>query len=297
MANRNTPPPTVDVYEPIRKAIRAKETDAAREMLRPILTSQPTAEAWFLASQIAANRAQSINFLRRALALDPDHVGAQRGLLMLEGKKPSVTTMPNLVPIEGSAPATPGSKARDISKPPSRRWSRIGCLAFMLVLILAFAALALDALGVYQGLITGITIVSGGPTPVSEIDGTPLAQVDNAAALVPAAQSKQAIARDADIIENGYLHEYRFNATTPQKITVSIQFFSLAAKRVSHNIAVLAPDGTDIFSRCTQASASEIDSTVNVTCQVIDPGTYLVRVLGRSDESIGAYLIGVQRLE
>ncbi len=296
MASRNPPPSATDVYEPIRKAIRAEQKDTAREMLRPILTSQPTAEAWYLAAQIASNRAQSVNFLRRALALDPEHYAAKRGLLLLEGAKASVTTMPDLT-ATGTTAATAGSKARASTSAPSRRWSRIGLLIFMLVLIVALAAFALDAVGVYQGLFTGITIASGGPTPISAINGVPLAQADNAAALAPAAQSKQANSRDADIIENGYLHEYRFLASTAQQITVNVQFYSLAAKRVSHNIAVVGADGIDIFPRCSQTAASEVDTAVNVTCSIVNPGTYLVRVLGRSGESVGAYTIGVQRPE
>ncbi len=296
MASRNVPPPAPDAYEPIRRAIRAEQKEIAREMLRPILNSRPTAEAWYLASQIADHQAQSVNFLRRALALDANHDGAKRGLLLLEGAKPSVTSIPNLVSTDGTTVAA-GTKAVGRQNAPSRNWSRTLWLTFMLVLALAFAAFALDAIGAYQGLISAITVASGGPTPVSEVNGTPLAQVEGAAAVVPASQSKTASSRDADVIENGYLHEYQFTATTPQDITVNIQFYSLAARRVSHNIAVVAPDGTDLFPACTATGAPTDDRSVNVTCPLVNTGLYRVRVLGRSGESVGAYTIGVQRPE
>lgn len=73
-----------DGLDEIRSTIRRGEAERARQMLRTKLMSNPTAELYYLASQVAINEEQRRDFLDKTLALDPDHADARRDLQALE---------------------------------------------------------------------------------------------------------------------------------------------------------------------------------------------------------------------
>jgi hypothetical protein len=58
--------------EDIRDAIERAEVKKARELLRDALQN-PTADAYYLASQVALGQTQRAEFLEKALELDPFH--------------------------------------------------------------------------------------------------------------------------------------------------------------------------------------------------------------------------------
>lgn len=57
----------------IQQAIDGFQMDAARALLREELAGSPGAEAYYLASQAAINHGQRVEFLEKALEIDPAH--------------------------------------------------------------------------------------------------------------------------------------------------------------------------------------------------------------------------------
>lgn len=72
-------------YREIREAIDNFETERARDLIREALKENPTAEVYYLASQVAMNDYQRRKFLSQALELDPFHTKAERALESLNG--------------------------------------------------------------------------------------------------------------------------------------------------------------------------------------------------------------------
>lgn len=73
-----------DGLDEIRSLIRSGDNERARQMLRVKLMSNPTAEIYYLASQVARNDEQRRDFIDKALALDPFHEGASDALSALK---------------------------------------------------------------------------------------------------------------------------------------------------------------------------------------------------------------------
>jgi uncharacterized RDD family membrane protein YckC len=72
-----------DTLDEIRKAIGNFDTEHARNLIRDELQSHPSAELYYLASQVALNDDQKQGFLQKALDLDPFHVKADAALKKL----------------------------------------------------------------------------------------------------------------------------------------------------------------------------------------------------------------------
>jgi uncharacterized RDD family membrane protein YckC len=73
-----------DGLDEIRSVIKSGDDERARQMLRVKLMSNPTAEIYYLASQVARNEEQRRDFIDKALALDPFHEGASNALSKLK---------------------------------------------------------------------------------------------------------------------------------------------------------------------------------------------------------------------
>jgi hypothetical protein len=262
----------------------------------------PNADLWALAAQACDDREQAIRCLRRALEIDPWHGQANRLLLKIEGARPLAEQrreskpMPAIVPIDDAPLAKPvkQGKAQPKRKRGGRRW-------IILLSILLFGSscslLTLNLIGLVSGPVTALTTLTGGPTPMAEIDGVPLEQVADAPAVAPAAQSEPIDARDADMLEPGYLHEYAFEAVVGNTAAVYVQFLSLGANRVSRNVAILDSSGRDRTADCDRSAILEGDNNVVYQCPIDRAGTWRVRILGRNGESVGAYFVGVEWLE
>jgi hypothetical protein len=100
----------------------------------------------------------------------------------------------------------------------------------------------------------------------------------------------------ADVIEPGYAHDFTFDAETGSEIAIYVQFLSVAANRVSRNVVVLRPDGSDATPTCDRDAILEGDNNVTYICTIDADGTWVVRVLGREKESVGAFFIGEQTM-
>lgn len=64
---------TGDEYYDIEVAIKTGDIAYAREILRDVIQTNPTAEVWYLAALVAPTQEQRITLLEKALSLDPDH--------------------------------------------------------------------------------------------------------------------------------------------------------------------------------------------------------------------------------
>ncbi len=282
---------------PIQAALKADNKKTAQVLLRPLL-KQPTADIWVLAAQACESREQAISCLRRALELEPLHTQANRLLFKLEGAKP--LTAP---PVE-SPPSAPTIDEADLPPLKQVKRRRDGGGARRLIIFLGMllfgsscSLLTLNLIGVITGPVTVLTQITGGPTPVHEVDGMPIEQVQDAPLIVPAAQSEPIAARDTDVLEPGYLHEYEFEARDGESVAVYVQFLSLGANRVSRNIALVRPNGSDATKRCERGNILQGDNNITLICDIDAGGTWKVRILGRRDESVGAYFVGVERME
>ena len=305
-----------DPLAPIREALRNGDKAAARRLLPPLIKAQPSADLWTLAAQACDKQEDAIKCLRKALELDPLHSRANRMLFKLEGAKPPTAEEWQRLTTQQprSAPA-PKVDPIPLKKPKRQRrlnpWRVIGCLSFLL-LGSACSLFTLNMVGVISGMFTTATVLLGGPTPVSQWEGQPLVEVTNAPVVVPPSQSEvigdasseQDFAertstggRDADVLEPGYSHEYRFDARRGASYAIYIQFLSLDANRVSRNVAVIRPDGTDATSLCDRSSILEGDNNVTYICDIDATGEWKVRILGRDGESVGAYFVGIERMQ
>jgi len=279
--------------QPIRDALTAGDKKKAQELLRPLLR-QPTPELWVLASKACATREQAIDCLRRALALDPYHTDANRLLLKLEGARPGGIPEPVKVQIN-EKDLLPLKK---VKRKPVNWTRRIMILLGVFLLGSSCSLLTLNMIGVVSGPIGLVIQVTGGPKPVTEVEGVPLAQAgDDAVMAVAAAQSEPAQVRDTDVLDNGYLHEYKFDGVEGDTALIYVQFLSLTANRVSRNVAVVAPGGRNIADDCARDRILQGDNNVTFTCELPRTGEYVIRILGRTNESVGAYFVGVERYD
>jgi len=166
----------------------------------------------------------------------------------------------------------------------------------MLLLSLPLSILTLNLAGLISGPVTAMTELTGGGAPVQEINGKPISEVENAALYVSPSQTRPLLNQDADVIEPGYAHDHTFAASQGTDVAIYVQFLSLAANRVSRNVVVLRPDGTDATPSCDRDAILDGDNGVTFTCTIDADGTWVVRVLGREKESVGAYFIGEQAM-
>lgn len=280
-----------DPLQPIRDALKAGDKPTAQKLLNPLLKAQPTAETWYLAAQACPTNDKAIICLRKALALQPQHSGANRMLFKLEGAKPHDPT--DVHKVEVMLPDEPLKKVRRGKK---RSAGRTIVLLGLLLLGMSCSLLTMNLVGLVHGPITAVIELTGGATPVAAIDGKPLSDVSNAPLRVAPSQTKPLNARDADVLEPGYAHEYTFLGTQGREVVIYVQFLSLAANRVSRNVVVLTPDGYNATPACTHDTILQGNNNITLDCQIDKTGTWKVRILGRDRESVGAYFVGVEQM-
>lgn len=293
-------PPEPVQAEAIRAALRRHDRALARELLRPALKAQPTAELWALAARACDDPQSALRCLERALAQQPDH---PETVYLLDRLRPHMAASPATAPPADPLPLPPLAmfdpplkKARN----PRRRrsvWDWV-LLACMLLLGSSGGAYALNAAGLTTGFVTAVNQVTGGPAPVTEWGGIPLASVPNLPEVLPASQTESlgTAGRDTDVLDPGYTHEYSFEATRGEEVAVYVQFLSLSANYVSRNIALMRPDGTNAMRDCTRDTILEGDNNIALTCTIDISGSWRVRLTGRQHESTGAYFVGVEHI-
>lgn len=295
----------------IREALSGGDRATARALLPALIKTQPTPDLWVLAARACESQEDAVKCLRKALQLDPYHNRANNLLLKIDGlSAPTaaewerLTARPRL-PVE----EMPLKKIRRKRRMTTWRW--VTLISFIL-LGSACSLFTLNMVGLIKGLVTTATILTGGPTPVSVYQGIPLAQVQDAPAIVPSSHREEIGQRtseddravrtttggqDTDVLEHGYLHEYTFEAAAGAEYAVYVQFLSFAANRVSRNVVILRPDGTDASSICQRDHILAGDNNITYLCDIDMAGTWNVRILGRDGESVGVYFIGIERMQ
>lgn len=295
------PDPLFDV----RNALEAGNKKAAQRLLRPLLNDHPTAEMWRLAAQACPTNEKAIECLRRAIALDPNHDGANRLLAKLEsaqrpktaanGNERASTPAPAFVDELPSVELLTDVPLKPVGK---RRKKRSGTRTIVLLSVLLFgmccSLITMNMVGIISGPITAVTMLTGGATPVTQIDGVPLREVEDAPLRVVPAQSEPLEERDTDVLEPGYQHEYRFAGRDGVEVAIYVQFLSVAANRVSRNVVVLRPDDSDATELCERDTILQGDNNLALTCALDANGEWKVRILGRETESVGAYFVGIE---
>lgn len=299
--------------ERIREALKAGDKQTARALLPPLIKTRPSADLWVLAARACESNEDAVKCLRKALQIDPYHNRANTLLLKLEGITPPtaaewerLTTPPRPTMTMEATPV----KKKVKRKRRMTTWRWITLISFLL-LGSACSLFTLNMIGLIKGVVTTATILTGGPTPVAAIQGIPLAQLQDAPAIVPSSHREQIGQRtseddrairtttggqDTDILEHGYLHEYTFEANNGTEYAIYVQFLSFAANRVSRNVAVLRPDGTDAVGGCEHDQILQGDNNITLLCGIDLSGTWTVRILGRDGESVGVYFIGIERM-
>ncbi|MDX1996019.1 MAG: hypothetical protein SF029_26810 [bacterium] len=107
-----------DQLQAIRDALQAGDKDTARELLTPVLESDPSADAYVLAAFAADSASESITALQQALRLDANHPQAAQLMQQLGGTPaPAVPVQvvpePPVTVERPSAPARP--RQQDVS--------------------------------------------------------------------------------------------------------------------------------------------------------------------------------------
>lgn len=109
-----------DRLSDIRAAIDGFDVERARALLRDELREDPSAEAYYLASQVALNDDQRKKFLQESLTLDPFHEKAAAALERTKaGPRPAQTGPSPYTSNPGYNPGyTPTDKGPDFNAPP-----------------------------------------------------------------------------------------------------------------------------------------------------------------------------------
>jgi len=291
----------------IEDAIKQNDKVRARKLLKPLLQNEPDAEVWYLAALAMDTDEQAIKCLRQALKIDEFHSGANRLLYKLEGAMP-LHEQQRYAEMEKRKHKTQGIKPlKKIERQKKqdrfqkhaerqKRLTRYGCL-FSLLMSISCSMFAFSAIGMLPGFIGTVSSLLGGPAPVYEIDGTPIEARDDAPLVMTPSQSKKASNQDMDIMDNGFLHEYKFNAIGGKSYAIYVQFLSLNANQVSRNVVVIDALGDNVTDDCERDHILQGDNGVAYVCYARNSGEWSVRILGRTGESIGAYFVGVESLD
>lgn len=282
----------------IKKLIDSGNKAEAQGLLGDLLKKNPSADLWVLMAVASNSREEVIAALKKALELDEMHSQANRLLLKIEGSMPR--------PIEDRIKADPEEAKQILAKAKSakankvssgrKRWRRMGCLSFIILNSICGIFL-LGAIGLMPGVFSRVNQITGGPTPSTEIDGTPIVYVPNAPLLITPVISEPINTQDIEVLEHGYLHEYAFDVDRGDEVAIWVQFLSVDAKKVSRNVVLLNPQDQNVTPICDlDHIMQDGDNGITLICPIDVSGEWKVRILGRQGESVGVYFIGVQTL-
>jgi hypothetical protein len=214
------------------------------------------------------------------------------GAVQLVAPPASAAADPALLP-SLEALTLPPKKAKPRRRGPL---ARPGCLLLALFSVVAASYFVASVLGL--GIAGRIAAVLGGAPAVREYNGVPVDQLPDPALVVPADQTAplRTGQQEMQVLHDGFLHEYRFEAAARTEVAIYVQFLSLTAKAVRHNVAVIDAAGQDARRRCQRDAILQDGSGVIFTCQVDRGGMWTVRIFGKEGESSGAYFVSVERL-
>lgn len=293
---------------PIMRAINTGDKARARRLLHNLLKSQPSAEAWYQASRMTESPQHERAALKRALDLDPYHTDSRRRLRQLETgeappqpvSQPPASDYFGLTQPDAESSGQPASAEDDL--PPLKQartrrergtWFWVG-IAGAILLSLSSTWFVLLVLG--SGIPGQLRGLFTGQQPVTEIEGVPLAEAEDAVLHVEPSYGVELMRSEAvaEVLEPGFVHEHTFMARRGEEVAIGLQFLSPTATRVNRNVVVLDPDGRQV--RCQRDRILQGDNGAVMTCRINKGGVWRVRLLGREGESTGVYVISVERL-
>jgi hypothetical protein len=172
-------------------------------------------------------------------------------------------------------------------------WFYVGIISVVLLsLVSSFFVLNFLGSPVPSQILGAIT----GDQPVTEIDGVPLDDVEDAVLQVEPSTTR-ALSRaepQSDTLAPGFSHEYELFANSGEDFAVMVQFLSPSANDVPRNVAVIDPNGRDAGRRCQGESILEGNAGIAFLCRPDVGGTWRLRILGRSGESTGLYFVSME---
>ena len=300
---------------PVMRAINDGDHSRARQLLKSVLQTKPSAEAWYQASRVTEQPDHEVVCLKSAIAVDPRHIDARRRLAALGVEIRSTVevaavtareeiAMPDMDDLtKGLTPeptAATGLSKEDLAelRKPSRRkkrgtWFWVGVAgAILLGLSSTYFVMLVMGSGI-PGQLRGLIF---GEQPVTEIEGVPLADVPDAIMQVEPSHGSELQRSEAvaEVMEPGFVHEHVFQAYSGEELAIGVQFLSLNANRVGRNVVILDPDGREV--RCQRDRILQGDNGAVLSCRISKTGLWRLRILGREGESTGVYVISVERL-
>ncbi len=298
-----------DPLLPIREAIKTGDKAHARELLRPLLKAEPTAELWYLAAYACESRDHARQCLNRAIFYDRDHHPTRRALAQLESGAGTLPPLdaPAAVPVAIpepliEPPLNRPARARTRPKRTGPPWGLIGCGGSLLLsLSLSYVVLtyldspiAAQVRAVLRGEVGAPT--QGEGTPV--FGAAPGMNAPPGAFVVQPSKSAEIKRQQpaSDVMDAGKAHEYTFEAYQGEELAIGIQFLSPTARQVGANVAVIDPDGLNAESRCQRDFILTDGSSVAFICQVHKSGTWKLHIFGRDGESTGVYVVTYERM-
>ena len=304
----------------VHKAISRGEIQRARKMLKTLVKDlSDNADIYYYGAFVANNARQAEQMLRRALSVDELHSGANRldYILRTEGFDTLRITPPDK-PRDSGMTITQTHKTlktEDLLQRQhainrqhrrgffrNRRRSGWTFLAW-LALSLSSSWLVMLLLGIGSWFTRPVAELLGAPEPVEMVDGKPVTSYQNPATLseLPASSSGEIERGEAgttgDVMLDGGLHEYAFEARQGEVLAVAVQFFSPLAENVVDNVAVKDPEGRAAGNRCQRDFILDEKTGVVFICRVDVSGDWLLRIYGREGESSGVYIVSAERLE
>lgn len=304
----------------IEALIQVGEKRQARRRLRPLLDRTPTPELWMLAGRACEDQEQELGCVRQALKLDAGYAPALKRAAELEQAAAKPLPLPPMRSL--TRPEAVNAFAdREADRQRSRRsWNRV-YLVGVILLSLSSAYFVLTYFGspipaqIRQWL-SGEQPSSSRPDfgrPVGLGDpaqGTPSAPGGMAPGTeaTPGAYATQAASEGvqvrpqktedlsegspaSDVLDAGFLHEYRFDVPAGAELALAVQFFSPTAKAVGQNVAIIDPDGYNADGLCERSQILVDGSSVAFICAIRRGGQYKVQIWGQPGESTGVYVV------
>lgn len=305
--------------EEVRRAIKAQDYTRAKDLLRPILKTRPTAEAWYLATQLTDDKEKKVEFARKALQLDPLHSGANRILGPLKG---SVVYTENTVERseraqklleEATAHHTVAKSAHKRNKRRRRTRRALGCVVWFLISGICSATLVMNLIGIWTAPLGIANQVGSGIAPVTEYEGVPIAQLEFPVNVVPITQDTPYDTftgqPSISVLNHGHAHAYSFEMYGGRALAVVIGFISPSPRDFKRNVAMYDAQGNDITdSQCQQIdpppeiyeqqptlqTVAQYVSLLMMACPASMSGQYQIKIAGVEGESTGLYVFIVQ---
>ncbi len=238
------------------------------------------------------DRFGAIQYLKKALELEPFHSKANRLLLQLEGAKPLNKPVKN-------PPAAPTPRVEDLAPLKTVKRQRGGggtALLSLLALIVVAVSVLLVILGTRDPIL--LYTLTGRP-PITAIEGTPVRDIPGVVLTVQPHESRPlAVGEQLQAtIPVGIVQDYLATLTSSDvSILFQVNFVSQSVRGLTQYTAVIDPSGQPAGRRC-QAQVADNQAGIRYTCRVDQAGTWRFRIFGVDGATVipgieaGQYLV------